>query len=298
MAIFLRQSWNVKPPRWGSPADVMYAIKVNSEKIYGIDPGSNVLNIVGFWGLPLLDFSGKNNHGTNHGATYKDGSLDFDGSNDYVHLGDTSSLSVTGSLTLSVWVFVGREPDMFGQAIIDKYSYPANQRAYKLNIDSNVGTCASKPFFVVSSTANPFTGGLLCSDMQLSANTWYHVVAVFDAGSSMKIYIDGSDHTGAMASGSAPASIADSTAQFAIGADGNGAGPFKGLIDEVRISNIAFTADQIALFYDCPWALYQPVSRPVYFFQGRWTGKIKGITNPAKICGVAVADIASVMSVS
>ena len=29
-----------------------------------------------------------------------------------------------------------------------------------------------------------------------------------------------------------------------------------------------------------------------------WTGKICGITNPAKINGVAVADIASVMGVS
>ena len=29
-----------------------------------------------------------------------------------------------------------------------------------------------------------------------------------------------------------------------------------------------------------------------------WTGKISGVTNPAKICGVAIANISKVMGVS
>ncbi|MBE9483731.1 MAG: hypothetical protein IMY74_02725, partial [Bacteroidetes bacterium] len=101
MGIFLKHGYNVKPPRWGSPADVRYAIKINAEKIYDVDPNSIVLAMPLFWGLPLLDYSGKNNHGTNHGATYKDGSLLFDGVDDYVEFNQDISLEFgTGNFSI------------------------------------------------------------------------------------------------------------------------------------------------------------------------------------------------------
>ena len=93
-----------KPRRWGSFQDVQYAIRKNAEKIYQIDPDSIVLCMPLFWGLPPLDYSGKNNHGTNYGATYKDGGLDFDGSNDYISSTGVNEIDGATELSLCVWV--------------------------------------------------------------------------------------------------------------------------------------------------------------------------------------------------
>ena len=85
MAIILKNSWNVPPARWGSPADIRYAIKVNSEKVYNLDPDSNKFLFPVFWGFPLLDYSESNTPATNYGATYKDQNLTLGGS-DYVDI--------------------------------------------------------------------------------------------------------------------------------------------------------------------------------------------------------------------
>ena len=66
----------------------------------------------------------------------------------------------------------------------------------------------------------------------------------------MKIYMDGVDISGSFASGSPPASIADSDATLGIGAIGDGTSPFDGQIDDVKVWNYALTPLQIKNDYN------------------------------------------------
>lgn len=43
---------------------------------------------------------------------------------------------------------------------------------------------------------------------------------------------------------------------------------------------------------------YQTIAQVEYVESTGWTGKVNGLTNPAKINGVAVADINKVMGIS
>jgi len=88
-------------------------------------------------------------------------------------------------------------------------------------------------------------------------NEWYHVAAVFDmtdADAAMKLYLDGQ----LMASAARPqANPPDNNEPTAIGFQRAGAGGedyLKGLVDEVRISNVALTVDEFLLVPGPEWA--------------------------------------------
>ena len=228
-----------KPRLYGSFQDRQYSIWRNLEKIYGVDHESEVLIIPGFWGFPLLDYSGKNNHGTNYGATYKDGSLDFDGATVLIphKAGQDGS-----AITLSAQIYW---KGLFGgyDNIIIKPAY-----AYQMYIqtDSTLRFYSSNSNIVSSNTAVP-------------VNQWSHVVISADGTANSAFYING-DNVRSV-------TLTPSTGKIGhieIGHWGASSNPFNGLINEVRISNVARTADQIALFHDRSWDLYRPVSRPVW----------------------------------
>ena len=264
MGIFLRHSWNVKPLRWGSFADVMYAIKVNAEKIYDCNPDNDVLIMPGFWGLPLLDYSGYNNHGTNHGATYKDGSLDFDGGDDYVNVG--SNVNPTSFITVSVRLKL--HIDVTGsnvQTVLSNEKAGDNYRGYLINIlGGSIDGQNSEAEFGFGDGSD---WSQARTDISLTIGDLYYIVGLYD-GSNNLVYQDGE----------LKGSAGQQTGLASFGYLAVGRSPqyatrfFNGIIDEVRISNVARTADQIALFHDLPWDLYRPVSRPVWSIPAAETG--------------------------
>ena len=108
-----------KPRIWGNFADRQYAIRENLEKIYKIDPDNDVLRIPLFWGLPILDYSNYANHGTNHGATYKNGSFVFNGSDTYINVLNNDSLKIASNeIVLSACYY--HEHNQEGGALIGK----------------------------------------------------------------------------------------------------------------------------------------------------------------------------------
>lgn len=248
--IFLRQSHNIKPPRWGSPADVQYAIRKNSEKIYDCDPDNDVLVMPLFWGLPPLDYSGFNNHGTNHGAVFKDGNLNFNGIDNKITVDANTSLDTGNNLTISLWV-KRNEALLADYKALVAYSEDVTDSQYSLfyNADERLS------FWIYENISwRGFTGTAQIQDIKM-----HHIVLIWD-GANIWTYIDGSeDNTGAFAY------IPNNNMETLwIGNEKTAGRELDGQISEVRVSGTARTANQIALSHDRPWDLYRPVSRPVY----------------------------------
>jgi len=248
MAIFLRHSHNIKPPLWGSFSDRQYAIRKNLEKIYHCDPDNEVLIMPLFWGLPALDYSGKANHGTNHGSVYKNGSLDFNG-DDYIDVGDPSSLILNRKFTIAACI----EPHNLGiyQAIL-------SHGAQEWYLRSNT---AGKLEFLDSQVAL-----ILTSNTALDTNMECHVAVTVSAGSTATVtaYLDGSSDGQTTTMHNFADGVVNMTIGVELDHENNKYNYFDGLISEVRVSNAVCSADQIALFNDRPWDLYRPVSRPIW----------------------------------
>lgn len=243
-----------KPRLYGSFQDRQYSIWRNLEDIYRIDHKSEVLIIPLFWGLPVLDYSKFGKHGINHGATYKNGSLGFDGNNDYVNIADNASLDLNDdSMSFSVRI----KPNFIKTADIHGFVFDKtfdNAEAYRLLFNESIDNFRFRVFTSSGAVNCDIEGG------SWNINTWHHLAGSYD-GSNMRIYWDGSLENTVVQTGN----ITTNNDPFLIGAGDDTIRFFNGTIDEVRISKVARTADQIALFHDRPWDLYRSVSRPVYF---------------------------------
>ena len=240
---FLRQSHNVKPERWGSDADVQFAVAKNSEKIYGIDHKSNVLVMPLFFGFPCLDFSGKQNHGTPYGGVAYDGQgLILDGTNDYVDVGTNSSLQIsTGDFSISSWIKtdLSHTGVIFAKGDVDQAPY----------IGYQVYTRTTDPYiriYTIEGVNN--TSQTTSQPQNIHDGLKHYIVAQRNSG-NLQIYVDG------IIKSNESLTLRDvSNTQTAfIGrrlSNNLNSLPFNGLIDEARISNVARTAQWIATEYN------------------------------------------------
>ncbi|MCD6429523.1 lamin tail domain-containing protein, partial [bacterium] len=187
------------------------------------------------------DLSGNNNHGTNYGATFTSGrinqGLSFDGIDDYVDIGNDTSLNSLNDLTLEAWVNINSYPSVRGN-IIGKYLSPAPYRSYETYIDNNgfavfrIGIDGGSLQYVRSTTT-------------LSLGQWYHIVGTYD-GSYIKIYVNGALEGSKAVLGN----IKYDSLHVNIGMVKENDSHFNGLIDEVKIYNRALGASEILDHYN------------------------------------------------
>ncbi|MBW2059142.1 MAG: DUF2341 domain-containing protein [Deltaproteobacteria bacterium] len=166
-----------------------------------------------------------------------DGSLDFNGSDEYAYDSDTGSGSQTPStaITVSLWI----KPDAI------KAGYPFGTG---LNSGNNQGVdvATTSGGVMMFEIGNGSTFQTLDSSGSYSTS-WIYVVVTWD-GSTMKIYLDGSqDSNTASLSGSISYDQWEGTS---IGRGWNNGGHFDGTIDELRISDSARSADWISTEYN------------------------------------------------
>jgi hypothetical protein len=150
--------------------------------------------------------------------------LSFDGTNDYVNIGN--SLPAVGDFTLECWVKV-----------------PATATGTCYFLGSNAGTCAGNLLqYDVSGALLSFYERPNCSGVaatytvSLADNTWHHLAGV-RSGSNLFLYVDGKQ----VGTGTAYNNTVMTT--FRLG--NRNATYYKGVIEEVRIWSIARTAQQI-----------------------------------------------------
>ena len=160
--------------------------------------------------------------------------LDFNGSTQYVTMGDVAALEGLTDLTISAWISLDAWPAGGNVSFMS-----GKEDVYKVDI-----TDAGKVRFL---TGDNWTGSILTSASALSVATWYHIVAVKN-GTTKTIYINAvSDAT----AGTTGGSVGSNTNAVQVGArNAAPADTFNGQIDDVRIYNRALSADDIAALYN------------------------------------------------
>jgi hypothetical protein len=159
--------------------------------------------------------------------------LSFDGTNDYVNLGNNGSLQLTGDMTITVWakLATGNTGNYYG--IAGKYRSSGSYAGFAL-------TRHSSNYFYFW-TANG-SADYVASNTTYTDTNWHHIVGVRRSGTTY-LYIDGVQQTATNTR-----AISDSGDYAFIGrqySDYDGR-YFNGIIDDVRIYNRALTAVEIA----------------------------------------------------
>jgi hypothetical protein len=213
---------------------------------------------IGYWnfdegyGTTAYDSTGYKNDGTITSATWikngkKGGALSFDGASDYVNCGSDESLNISTSFSVSVWINLNdTETTSSDPTIIAKYSGTGDgERSWLLSYRNVGSTDKGIAFYVVDSSNNLVPS--YRSDWNPSANTWYHVVAVYDSDSqTMRTYVNSLIDKEKISG--VPSSIkSTSSVDVVIGSIPQ---YFNGQIDDVKIWNRALSADEVKLLYD------------------------------------------------
>ncbi|GAA4977436.1 choice-of-anchor D domain-containing protein [Algibacter aquimarinus] len=175
-------------------------------------------------------------------------SIYFDGVVDYIDVEDNLDLNTT-EFTLSAWI--KRDPGTTNASIVSKRN-AANTEGYDLRIDGS-GRLA----FTLNGGAVTLTSGVAIPE-----NEWHQVAVIYNSGNA-NLYIDGVlDPTLSAVGTSLPAPVA-TTQKFLIAAadgfDPNTTDYFAGIIDEVRVWNIALTPAQLR------YIMNQELSEITYF---------------------------------
>lgn len=175
-------------------------------------------------------------------------SLDFDGTDDNVNLGDLSYSESVSQLSWSVWV----KPATLAisKGIVAKANSNTTQTSWGVgttSIDSNEPDC-----FISTNTTDLSTAGYTTTNV-LSVGTWTHITCVFDGtqadnSTRLKMYIDGKLQSLTFA-GTIPAITQATTSNVLVGASSDNALNFDGQIDDVRVYSYPLSTTQVQKIY-------------------------------------------------
>ena len=153
--------------------------------------------------------------------------LDLDGTNDYVSLPNSINMGTT-DFTLSIWLKT--DDTSSRQHVFQQTGSDAN-RVMAINVD---GSLQSR----LGGTGDDHDSGV-----NLSVDTWYHIVLVHDnSANTLKWYVNGTEQNT-----NTSVNIPSNTGTFYLGTNSDADNKyFNGRIDEVRIWNDVRTAAEIA----------------------------------------------------
>jgi len=202
-------------------------------------------------GTALADSSGSGHTGTLvNGPTWTtgkyNGGLAFDGSNDYVSVGDVAQMDGLSAITVSTWVkFAANGGGASETHLIDKSQCNGVPNGGPWELGVSLFRSHKAEFVVYPRNGSPsayIASG--SSGTSVDDGTWHFVTGLYD-GSSLSIWVDGNLENSRSAAGLTLAST-----QFGIEFGGRCNGyyqyPFRGTLDDVRIYGRALTPSEIA----------------------------------------------------
>lgn len=193
-------------------------------------------------GSQAADVSGAGNHGSLEGTPrwqpgggIIDGASAFDGADDAIRLDATAFFEFDTGLTLGVWIHPAGFPDPGRSVVlaskIDSSGGDTIGFELLLESDGNVR-------FVSNAIRDP---GVLTSLEALPPNAWTHVAATVEPG-ACRLFVNG------VPSGNVATrndfSLSNDSALFLAGR-GEGTDGFRGLLDDLRVYNIALSRSEI-----------------------------------------------------
>ena len=164
----------------------------------------------------------------------------LDGVNDYVDLGNPAALQLTGSMTVSAWIYATAFPGD-DAAVVSR----RDSSGHGFQLDTTVDTGRRTIGFKLTNSS----GGdmIRYGATTLQPNTWYNIAGVYDAAAqTLHVYLNGQLDDGQLV-GTVTATQQTSALDVEIGQrPGNpGVYQFNGRIDDVRIADHAITQSQI-----------------------------------------------------
>ncbi|NQU77746.1 LamG domain-containing protein, partial [Candidatus Falkowbacteria bacterium] len=166
------------------------------------------------------------------------GAMSFDGTDDYVEVGDDASLDITDEITVSAWIKYSVDPDDFNGIILRKgvamYYLYSRTVSDELQFNLNV---------------NAAHADILFSDLQPS--TWYHIVGTYDK-KNIRIYLN----SVLKEEVAYTTAISTDNVSLFIGINNDLTLPFDGLIDDVKIYNYARTGEEVRKDYNSGYGVY------------------------------------------
>jgi len=169
--------------------------------------------------------------------------LEFDGVNEYVNCGTSNTLSFNNGDNISIEAWI--KPFSLSKqlhGIVDRYQSTQQRYSLYLTYNNIVFRFYNSGWHDFQTSFNPIN----------NINTWYLVTLTYQygIGSSAKIFVNGELKEGSWISGNGnigPSSVAGENHIGTYG--GVNSYSFQGFIDEVRISNITRTPEEIARNY-------------------------------------------------
>jgi len=190
--------------------------------------------------------------------------LYFNGQNAYVDCGNDESLNITDEITVEAWAKTPQPTKNF-QMLVTK----GKDSAYELRFNRETG----KVHLALKIGAVWVDQEEYDTNTVLSADTWYHVVGLYD-GSMVKVYINGNYDGGYSISGT----IGTNTDNLLIGKRLDGY-EFNGTIDEVRIYAGALSGAEV---------MHNYTHSPIYYMQ-------RGI-DPLELLAMSPKEISRVVA--
>ena len=224
---------------------------------FGPDTSYLSNGLVGYWRMEesswngtageVKDSSGNSFNGARSGnATTASGKFgnggSFDGTSDYVSLGNTASVSGATGITISSWIYTNSNPD---ETIIGRALASAGAtRGYRLYTDFS-GTI----FFTITTTGTGTSSNASWNTgITLSQSSWQHIVTSYDGPSATaRIFVNGALQ--ATNTALTTGSMADGADIATIGASNDGNYSVNGKVDDLRLYNRALSPAEVAKLY-------------------------------------------------
>jgi hypothetical protein len=166
--------------------------------------------------------------------------VQFDGTNDYVTLGNNYGFAATAAFSAELWV----NPNAAGatsRQLINKTDASAPYGGWCVYLQSSGQSIPNQVSFQRLSSAG--VGTYASSTAALPTGTWSHVVVTYD-GANMRIYVNGALQQTTASAGSLPSHT--SPLRFA----NEGTQYFSGKLDEIAIFSSALNATQVTDHYN------------------------------------------------